>query len=62
MLPWVFCLTETWASWYRQAFYPMPLANHHELLNDYFRLFHKHNPEHAMNIIIYITLIYTLSL
>lgn len=40
--------------WYRQAFYPMPLANHHELLKDYFRLFHKHNPEHAMNSIIYI--------
>lgn len=41
--------------WYRQAFYPMSLANHHELLKDYFRLFHKHNPEHhAMNIIIHI--------
>lgn len=40
--------------WYRQAFYRMPLANHHELLKDYFRLFHKHNPEHAVNIFIYI--------
>lgn len=32
----------------------MPLANHHELLKDYFRLFHNHNPEHAVNILIYI--------
>lgn len=40
--------------WYRLAFYPMPLANHHELLKDYFRLFHKHNPEHAMKTITYI--------